>query len=92
MGDISEAEAAYNRLASTNAVREFTILVSNYLSLGQFELARATLKLLHDSNPDVAIRYLTRLVTQGIPSSWCVIRGRTFLSAAFFEAFRSSRQ
>jgi hypothetical protein len=89
MGESSEAEEWYRRLASSNSVKELTLLASNYLSLGQFELARATLKLLHDSSPDQAIRYLTRLVTQNVPSAWCVKKKKF---CCFFASEKKKRK
>lgn len=83
MGDLQEASEWYTKLASTNAAKEWTLLASNYLSLGQFELARATLRLLHDSQSDQALRYLSRLAIQNIPSAWFVHAVLLFRSGNF---------
>src|SRR5690348_5323420 len=49
---------------------KLTILLCNYLSLSQFELARATLHELAVINPNKALGWLKQLVFVGPPSDW----------------------
>lgn len=50
-------------------LKESVTLLSNYLSLGQFELARATLAQLFNDHPQKAIELVSKLITQ-VPKSW----------------------
>lgn len=49
---------------------KLSILLCNYLSLGQFELARATLHQLAALNPQKALNILKELILNGPPSDW----------------------
>ncbi len=49
---------------------QFTTLFCNYLALGQFELARATLHQLATVNPQKVYTLLAYLLNNGIPEEW----------------------
>ena len=49
---------------------KLVVLLCNYLSLSQFELARATIHGLAALNPDKALSCLKQLIFVGPPSDW----------------------
>ena len=50
--------------------RGLCVLVSNYFSLGQWELGRIVLSHLHELDAAGALRLLHTLVGSGVPGSW----------------------
>ena len=53
-------------------LKESTTLLNNYLSLGQFELARSYALILKDKYPSYFTDYVHNIIQNGVPKDWYV--------------------